>query len=102
MAVAVHHGGAGTVGATMCAGIPSVVVPFMSDQLFWARRLHELGVGTEPLPRRDLTASRLAERIRCAVTDSEMRERAQQMGTSVRLQHGVANALLAIRDYLEC
>ena len=34
--VALHHGGAGTVHAVARAGVPSVVVPFLADQPFWA------------------------------------------------------------------
>ena len=46
MAAVVHHCGAGTTGAALRAGVPAVAVPFFADQLFWARRLHELGVLT--------------------------------------------------------
>ena len=38
--VAIHHGGAGTVHAAARAGTPSVLVPFLGDQPFWARTLH--------------------------------------------------------------
>ena len=34
-AAVVHHGGAGTTHAATRAGCPSVVVPFMDEQLFW-------------------------------------------------------------------
>jgi len=39
MAAIVHHGGAGTTGAVVRAGKPSVVAPFILDQLAWARLL---------------------------------------------------------------
>ncbi|WP_110516095.1 glycosyltransferase [Herpetosiphon llansteffanensis] len=35
MAAIVHHGGAGTTGATLRSGKPSIVVPFSFDQPFW-------------------------------------------------------------------
>ena len=38
VAAVVHHGGAGTTGAGLLAGAPSVIVPHFADQLFWARR----------------------------------------------------------------
>lgn len=42
---AVHHGGAGTVGAALRAGIPSVVAWVSSDQPMWGGMLARAGVG---------------------------------------------------------
>ncbi|MFC3077937.1 glycosyltransferase [Phenylobacterium terrae] len=60
MSAALHHGGAGTTGASLSAGLPTIVCPFMGDQPFWARRVHDLGAGPAPLDRRRLTADALA------------------------------------------
>lgn len=46
VAVAVHHGGAGTTVAAARAGVPQVVVPMFSDQFYWAARVRALGIGT--------------------------------------------------------
>jgi vancomycin aglycone glucosyltransferase len=46
VAAVVHHGGAGTTTTAALAGAPQVVVPQGADQLYWARRVTELGVGT--------------------------------------------------------
>src|SRR5208283_3722007 len=56
MAAIVHHGGAGTTGATLRAGKPSVVTPFIVDQFPWARLLYARGLAPAPLPHRALTA----------------------------------------------
>jgi len=61
MAAVVHHGGAGTTAATLRAGVPSVVVPHMVDQFFWARRLQQLGAAPAPVPRRRLDDVLLAD-----------------------------------------
>ncbi|MFI0742159.1 glycosyltransferase [Streptomyces sp. NPDC021100] len=50
VAAAVHHGGAGTTTAAASAGVPQVVAPQMYDQHYWARRVHELGVGAAHPP----------------------------------------------------
>ena len=42
MVAVVHHGGAGTTGASLKAGVPSIVVPFFVDQSFWGQRDNEL------------------------------------------------------------
>ncbi|MDP9794713.1 UDP:flavonoid glycosyltransferase YjiC (YdhE family) [Catenuloplanes nepalensis] len=42
---AVHHGGAGTTGAALRAGLPSLVCAVLGDQPFWGSRLRALGAG---------------------------------------------------------
>lgn len=42
---AAHHGGAGTTGASLRAGVPTIVKPFFGDQFFFGSRLEDLGVG---------------------------------------------------------
>jgi sterol 3beta-glucosyltransferase len=41
---ALHHGGAGTTGASLRAGIPTIIKPWFGDQFFWASRVQKLGV----------------------------------------------------------
>ena len=41
----VHHGGYGTTAAAIVAGIPSVVTPFMPDQLWYGRCTEAIGAG---------------------------------------------------------
>jgi len=45
VAVAVHHGGAGTTATVARARVPQVVVPQRYDQPYWAGRVAELGIG---------------------------------------------------------
>lgn len=42
---AAHHGGSGTTGASLRAGIPTIVRPFFGDQFFFGGRVEDLGVG---------------------------------------------------------
>ncbi len=100
MAAIVHHGGAGTTGAALRSGVPSVVVPFGFDQTFWGERTTALGVGPSPIPRRTLTASALASAIERAVHDSQMRERAAQLGTQIQAEQGTDLALEHIHRVL--
>jgi UDP:flavonoid glycosyltransferase YjiC (YdhE family) len=96
MASVVHHGGAGTTAAGLRAGVPSVVVPFFGDQPFWGRRVHELGAGPEPIPRRHLSAGRLARAIENAVSDPGMSQRAAELGARIRNEDGLARAAAVI------
>jgi sterol 3beta-glucosyltransferase len=91
-AAVVHHGGAGTTAASLRAGVPSLVVPFMADQPFWGRQVHALGIGPKPIPHDRLGIENLAEAIRLMVTDEAMRRRAADLGTLIRAEDGVGRA----------
>ncbi len=92
MAAVVHHGGAGTTAAGLQAGVPSIVVPFFGDQPFWGRRVRDLGVGPEPIPRRALRAEPLVQAIGEAVSDPQMRQRAAELGAQIRAEDGIGRA----------
>jgi UDP:flavonoid glycosyltransferase YjiC (YdhE family) len=98
MAAVVHHGGVGTTAAGLRAGVPTVVTPFFADQPFWGQRVLALGVGPKPIPRRQLTAVRLAEAIRQAVTDAAMQARAAALGERIRAEDGIGRAMAAIEQ----
>jgi len=99
VAAVVHHGGAGTTGAALRAGVPSVVLPLAADQPSWARIVHSLGAGPAPIPFRKLTAERLAAAIRGAVSDGPIRQRAAELGRQVRAEDGTGRAVeLFLRD----
>ncbi len=101
MAAVVHHGGAGTTAAGLRAGIPSVITPFGMDQPFWGRRLADLGVGPQPIPRKRLTDERLADAITEAVTDPAIRRRARELGEKIRNEDGIANAVAQIDHFCQ-
>jgi UDP:flavonoid glycosyltransferase YjiC (YdhE family) len=96
MAAVVHHGGAGTTAAGLRAGVPAVVVPFFGDQFFWAWRVASLRVGPSPIPRKKLSARRLATAIEQVIGDTEMRKRAAALGEKIRAEDGVARAVAAL------
>lgn len=93
MAAVVHHGGAGTTSIGLWAGVPSIITPFMGDQPFWGRRVYELGVGPQPIPRRRLTTERLTAAIERAISDAAMRERAVRLGERIRTEDGITQAV---------
>jgi UDP:flavonoid glycosyltransferase YjiC (YdhE family) len=98
VAAVVHHGGAGTTSAGLRAGVPSIIVPFFGDQPFWGQRVADLGVGPQPIPRKQFTADRLAEAIQIAVTDQAMRQRAADLGAQIRSEEGIARAVEVINQ----
>jgi sterol 3beta-glucosyltransferase len=98
VAAVVHHGGAGTTAAGLRAGVPTIIIPFFGDQPFWGRRVAELGVGTDPIPRKQLTAKKLAAAIHQAVHDRSMRQQAAQLGNKIQAEDGIANVVDIVQE----
>jgi sterol 3beta-glucosyltransferase len=99
-ALVVHHGGAGTTHAVAAAGVPSVVVPHVGDQRYWADRVHRLGVAPAPLLARGLTADALAQAVVGAAADPALRQSAGALAEVVAAEDGVeaATSLLERTD----
>jgi len=95
---ACHHGGAGTTGASLRAGLPTIIRPFFGDQFFWGDRVEALDVGTCV---RKLTVDNLTEALRAATTDIKQIEKAKLLGQKIRAENGVDNAVEAIYRDLE-
>lgn len=100
IAAVVHHGGAGTTAAALRAGVPSVVIPVLPDQAFWAWKVAALGAGPDPIPKRRLTAERLASAVQRATTDVEMRRRCKELGDQISAEDGVGRAVDAFEEYV--
>jgi sterol 3beta-glucosyltransferase len=92
MSAAIHHGGAGTTGAALRAGLPMTIVPFFGDQPFWGRRIEQLGVGPRSLDRKALSADSLVEAI-AAMQAPDMQRKAEALGAAIREEDGVDAAI---------
>ena len=94
VAAVVHHGGAGTTTAASRAGAPQVVVPQGKDQLYWAGRVAELGIGTAhvglPLTMQSLTAAF------ATILTPETRARASDVAVKIRTDGAAVAAKLLL------
>ncbi|OQO01189.1 hypothetical protein B0A48_13432 [Cryoendolithus antarcticus] len=95
---AVHHGGAGTTGASLRAGIPTVIKPFFGDQFFFATRVEDIGVG---LRVKHITPNSLGRALWIATHDDRMRNKARVLGEQIRAEDGVQTAIKAIYRDME-
>jgi sterol 3beta-glucosyltransferase len=96
----VHHGGAGTTGASLRAGIPTIVIPLAVDQFFWGARVAALGVGPQPIPQRNLTEEKLSRALHQATHDAQIKSRAQNLAREISKEDGVERAVELIRAIL--
>lgn len=94
----VHHGGAGTTGASLRAGVPTIIKPFFGDQYFFGTRVEDLGVG---LCIRKITVNNLGKALWLATHDDRMRTKARMLGEQIRQEDGVQTAINAIYRDLE-
>ena len=78
---AIHHGGAGTTGASLRAGIVTVIKPYFGDQYFWANRVEDLGVG---LGIRKLNVYNFSKALKDATSNEKMISKAKAIGELIR------------------
>lgn len=100
-AAVVHHGGAGTTHTATRSGCPSVVVPFMDEQLFWAKQLRAQGLAGAPLLAKKVTAEALAEALVNVLTNAGYRAQAQRIYPQMQANDGVAKAVTLIESKLK-
>lgn len=99
MAAVVHHGGAGTTAEGLRAGASTIIVPFAFDQSFWGARVKAMGLGPHPIPKKKLTADRLANAISIAVTNPDIKRHAKKCGEAIRAENGTGNAVKIVERY---
>lgn len=89
----VHHGGSGTVHTALRSGVPQVTVPHVGDQPYWGRRIAEVGVGSRPIPLKDLDADRLAGALARVLGAAAIQARARDVGLEAATEDGVSSAI---------
>ena len=78
---AAHHGGAGTTGASLRAGLPTIIKPFFGDQFFFGSRVEDLGVG---VCMKKLNVSVFSRALWEATNSERMVGRARVLGEAIR------------------
>jgi sterol 3beta-glucosyltransferase len=96
--VVLHHGGIGTTHAALRAGTPSVIVPFIVDQPWWAHKLYKQKLGPKSLPLRKLRSKNVSKRITQALTYKQ-----NVIGVSQKMSEdkGIEETLRILKGYLD-
>jgi sterol 3beta-glucosyltransferase len=94
-AAVIHHGGSGTSHSAARAGVPSIVIPLLGDQPFWAERLRLAGVAPPAVDSRRPTAQACASALDF-VAAAHVRNRARSLGEKLCAENGVVNAVATL------
>ncbi|KAK4160515.1 family 1 putative glycosyltransferase [Cladorrhinum sp. PSN259] len=95
---AAHHGGSGTTGASLRAGIPTIIRPFFGDQHFFGMRVEDMGVG---ICLKKWGSTSFARALWEATHSERMISRAKLLGEQIREENGVDVAVQSIYRDLE-
>ncbi|KAK0625174.1 glycosyltransferase family 1 protein [Bombardia bombarda] len=95
---AAHHGGSGTTGASLRAGIPTIIRPFFGDQFFFGTRVEDLGVG---IFLKKWGSTSFARALWEATHSERMIVKARVLGEQIRSENGVDVAVQCIYRDLE-
>jgi rhamnosyltransferase subunit B len=95
----VHQGGIGTTAQALCAGRPTVVVPYSHDQPDNAARVERLGT-SRTLPRHQYSAARAAGELRDLLANPNYATKAAEVGYIIQAENGAKLACDAIEHQL--
>ncbi|KAH3903828.1 sterol 3-beta-glucosyltransferase [Parastagonospora nodorum] len=98
MDAAVHHGGSGTTGASLRAGIPTIIKPFFGDQFFFAQRVEDMGVG---IWLKKVNTSVFSRALWEATNSQRMIIKAKVLGQKIRKDNGPQVAIQTIYRELD-
>jgi UDP:flavonoid glycosyltransferase YjiC (YdhE family) len=96
VSLAIHHGGAGTTHTAARAGIPQVILPFGSDQFFWASRVAARGVAPKVSRSEAKNCTIIGKMIAFAQLDST-RQKAKDLGKAMASENGVQTTVREIQ-----
>jgi sterol 3beta-glucosyltransferase len=98
---AIVHGGAGTTSYALRAGLPVQIVPFLSDQPFWAGRIQAAGVGLAPIPASKLSKAHLLDRIPKLLNDPALHENANNLAKDLAAERPFETVLEILDRHLK-
>jgi UDP:flavonoid glycosyltransferase YjiC (YdhE family) len=98
-AAVIHHGGIGTIGQCLRAGVPSLVVPGGMDQPFNAAQvaLRKAGIW---ISRKHYTARRARQALNALLYTPTYQEQARKVQARIMQEDGVATLRVAIEQIL--
>ncbi len=101
VAAIVHHGGAGTTHASLLAGKPTLVVPFICDQFHWGDRVHQHGAGPVSLPSTSFTHETFQKSLEQLLKTPSYQIQANRLSQEIQRENGVERVIELLHQYCE-
>ena len=98
-AAVINHGGIGSAGRALRAGVPQLIVPWAIDQFWTAAQIERIGAGRELRSRR-FTAARAAPLLRDLIESARYRTTCADLAARIAAEDGVTTLCDAIDDML--
>lgn len=92
----IHHGGVGTMSEALLSGVPQLIMPFTTDQPFWAYRLYSKGYAIKPLRENNLQISDLVNALKEMESEKYIRNAKEVQGI-IESEKGLEKAV----EYIE-
>lgn len=96
----VHHGGVGTMSEALLSGAPQLIMPFTTDQPFWAHILYSKGYTMKPLKEKNLEVSELVKALK-NMDSAKYIEKAKDIQGVIEKENGLQNAVKYIEKVYE-
>ncbi|MBX2847452.1 MAG: glycosyltransferase [Acidiferrobacterales bacterium] len=96
--VIVHHGGSGTMHIACASGVPSVIITFIEEQMFWNAELKRLGIAHKAIRGFELTPDNLASAISKILHSKSAKRKAEKLALSMTDENGLKGAIQIIEN----
>ncbi|MEZ5008443.1 MAG: glycosyltransferase [Chitinophagales bacterium] len=100
MKAIVHHGGVGTTGLSIQAGIPTLIVSFIPDQRFWGWQLAQIGAMPKPIPKKSINYQTFHDSLQELINNQTYHNITHELAVKMKEEHGVDTAVDTIINYL--
>jgi len=102
MKIIVHHGGCGTTNSVVKAKVPSIIIPILGiEQVFWGKRVEELGLGKIISSIEEVDAQQLATTIQQILKNKASYDINAKKINDVYEWKGAENAAKLMEDYFK-
>lgn len=96
-----HHGGSGTTAIGLRSGKPTVIVPFIADQPYFAAQIEQRGLGRRGPHISKLSAQALAPLLSDVAANAGMQAKAASVGEAIRSRDSLGEALTYIDRFMK-
>lgn len=96
----IHHGGVGTMAAALRAEKPQMIIPFSTDQPFWAKRLYRLGYSLKPMREKEVTAAALSKAF-AEMDDPDVLRRAEEIAANINNEKATVDTVKYLTEIIK-